>query len=53
MITYEIKQTIEGKDYLEMTLPDGTVSFVPMAEGNSDYENYLNPVEHLTVIPTE
>ncbi len=43
MNTYEIKQTIDGTDYLEMTTPDGLVSFVPMVAGNSDYENYLNP----------
>ncbi len=43
MNTYEIKQDISGNDYLEMTTPDGVVSFVPMVAGNSDYENYLNP----------
>ena len=49
---YEIKQTSDGTDYLEMTTPDGVVSFVPMDEANSDYQAYLNPVEHLTEIPT-
>ena len=49
MNTYEIKQDISGNDYLEMTTPDGVVSFVPMVAGNSDYENYLNPqAEHFT-----
>ena len=43
MNTYEIKQDISGNDYLEMTTPDGVVSFVPMVAGNSDYEAYLNP----------
>ncbi len=43
MNTYEIKQDISGNDYLEMTTPDGVVSFVPMVEGNADYEAYLNP----------
>lgn len=43
MNTYEIKQDISGNDYLEMTTPEGLVSFVPMVAGNSDYENYLNP----------
>jgi hypothetical protein len=43
MNTYEIKQDISGNDYLEMTTPNGVVSFVPMVAGNADYENYLNP----------
>jgi hypothetical protein len=43
MNTYEIKQTIDGTDYLEKTTPDGVVSFVPMVEGNADYQRYLNP----------
>ena len=42
MNTYEIKQDISGKDYLEMTTPDGIVSFVPMVPGNADYQAYLN-----------
>ena len=50
MNTYEIKQTLDGVDYLEMTSADGTISIVPMVAGNADYENYLNPVEHLTQI---
>ena len=40
--TYEIKQTADGTDYLEMTTPEGTVSHVPMDESNSDYQAYLN-----------
>jgi len=43
MNTYEIKQDASGNDYLEMTAPDGVVSFVPMVAGNADYEAYLNP----------
>jgi hypothetical protein len=54
MNTYEIKQDISGNDYLEMTTPDGVVSFVPMVAGNADYEAYLNPVEHLTeIVPAD
>jgi hypothetical protein len=41
--TYEVKTNAFGEDYLEMTTPDGVVSFVPMSEGNSDYQRYLNP----------
>jgi hypothetical protein len=44
--TYELK-TIETPfgsiEVLEMTSPDGTISTVPMDEGNSDYQRYLNP----------
>ena len=52
MNTYEIKQDVSGNDYLEMTTLNGVVSFVPMVAGNADYQAYLNPVEHLTEIPT-
>jgi hypothetical protein len=45
MNTYVIKQDASGNDYLEMTAPDGVVSFVPMVAGNADYEAYLNPEE--------
>jgi hypothetical protein len=41
--TYKIKTDIYGVDYLEMTTPQGVVSFVPMVAGNADYEAYLNP----------
>jgi hypothetical protein len=41
--TYEIKQTADGTDYLEMTTPEGVISYVPMVAGNADYEAYLNP----------
>ena len=43
--TYEIKQTIDGTDYLEMTTPEGVVSFVPMIPGNRDYQVYLESLE--------
>ena len=41
--TYEKKTNDFGIDYLEMTSPEGVVSFVPMVAGNADYEAYLNP----------
>jgi hypothetical protein len=43
MNTYKIKQDISGADYLEMTTPEGVISYVPMVAGNADYEAYLNP----------
>jgi hypothetical protein len=52
--TYEVKTNVFGEDYLEMTTPDGVVSFVPMSEGNSDYQRYLNPeAEQSTPIVSE
>ena len=55
-MTYKV---ITSTDYdgtetsiLERTNDDGSVSFIPMDEANSDYQAYLNPdkVEHLTEI---
>ena len=46
MNTYEIKQTIDGMDYLEMTTPDGVISFVPTDSANSDYQRYLKWLEN-------
>ena len=43
MNTYQIKQTIDGIDYVEMTAVDGTVSFISTDPANSDYQAYLNP----------
>ena len=48
--TYKVITNDRGESHLEMTTPDGVVSFVPMVAGNADYEAYLNPVEHLTEI---
>jgi hypothetical protein len=45
MNTYEIRQTIDGVDYLEMITPDGVVSFVPTDPANSDYQAYLLSLE--------
>ena len=42
-ITYKEITNELGETYLEMTEADGTIRFVPMVAGNSDYENYLNP----------
>lgn len=32
---------------------DGTITYIPADPANSDYQAYLNPVEHLTENPTE
>jgi len=41
--TYKVQTNSFGVNYLEMTTPDGVISFVPMDETNSDYQRYLNP----------
>ena len=50
---YEIV-SIEGfDDVLKRTDDSGVISWIPMDESNSDYQAYLNPVEHLTEIPPQ
>lgn len=54
-ITYE-EITNHYGTILCRTNEDGTTTFIPMDESNSDYQAYLNPdkVEHLTeIIPSE
>lgn len=47
--TYEIIELPLGNVLLRS---DG--AYVPFDEANSDYQAYLNPVEHLTeILPTE
>jgi len=54
MNIYKLKQDISGNNYIEMTTPEGVVSFVPIAEGNADYQRYLNPeAEHFTPMVTD
>ena len=54
MNTYKLKQDISGNNYIEMITPEGVVSFVPIAEGNADYQRYLNPeAEHFTPMVTD
>lgn len=44
--TYEVKTNLFGENYLEMTTPEGLLSFVPMVAGNSDYQRYLRWLEN-------
>jgi hypothetical protein len=41
-----------GATLIKRTDADGKVWWIPVDETNSDYQAYLNPVEHLTEIPT-
>jgi hypothetical protein len=47
MSNYEIIENTDHKGTVEKLLKrdnkDGSVSFIPMDEANSDYQRYLNP----------
>ena len=51
--TYEEIELALGDKAIKRTDELGNVAFVPIDPANSDYQAYLNPVEHLTEIPTE
>jgi len=42
MTQYE-KIENEFGSFIKRTTQDGTISFIPMDEANSDYQRYLNP----------
>ena len=54
---YEIITTPSGNQVINAYYPNGVMLSIPMDEGNSDYQAYLNKdkpqVEHLTEIPTK
>ena len=48
-MTYEIITEEDGTETIKRTNEDGSVSFIPADESNSDYQRYLNPeAEHFT-----
>ena len=49
---YEEVTNDAGAVSLKRTDADGSVWWIPMDESNADYQAYLNPMEHLTEIPT-
>ena len=51
--TYKVIETETLSGVIE-TIKRSDGAYIPMDEGNSDYQAYLNPdkVEHLTEIPT-
>ena len=55
--TYEVIKgdpATNGADYVKRTDADGQIWIIPTDEANSDYQAYLNPVEHLTeIIPAD
>jgi len=48
---YEVIEE-ENFSFIRKTDDNGVVSAIPIDPANSDYQAYLNPVEHLTEIPT-
>ena len=42
-MTYEIITEEDGTETIKRTNEDGSVSFIPADESNSDYQRYLNP----------
>jgi hypothetical protein len=53
MTIYELRETEKGEQLFKID-EDGKEWAVPMDESNSDYQAYLNPVEHLTeIIPAD
>lgn len=45
--------TYEEQEFVIVAIDEnGKQYFIPKDEGNSDYQRYLNPVEHLTEKPT-
>jgi len=43
MPTYEPFTSETGNEFIKRTNEDGSVSFIPKDETNSDYQRYLNP----------
>ena len=53
-ITYTEATNSVGQTIILRDNGDGTTSTIPADLGNSDYQAYLNPVEHLTeILPAE
>jgi hypothetical protein len=50
--TYEIFENSRGEELIRKIGQDGSTWEFPKNPSNSDYQAYLNPVEHLTEIPT-
>jgi hypothetical protein len=43
MITYREETSSSNNDFIVRTNEDGTESWIPVDEANSDYQRYLNP----------
>ena len=47
-MNYKKETAVTGEDFIVRSNDDGTTTWIPTNEDNSDYQAYLNPVEHLT-----
>jgi len=43
--SYELLETINGTELIKRINEDGSISFIPKDEGNSDYQAYLKSLE--------
>jgi hypothetical protein len=43
MTQYEVITDEDGLETIKCTNADGSISFIPADEANSDYQRYLNP----------
>ena len=52
---YDYEEVTElGSKMIKRTDQNGSVAWIPLDPANSDYQAYLNPVEHLTeIIPAD
>ena len=53
--TYNKIMSADGNEFIIQRVDEeGNTSYIPADPANSDYQAYLNPVEHLTeILPTE
>ena len=42
MVTYETFTSDSGNEFIKRINEDGSISFIPKDEANSDYQAYLN-----------
>ena len=43
IITYEEITSEFGQKFIQRNNEDGTITYIPVDEANSDYQRYLNP----------
>ena len=43
IITYEEITSEFGQKFIQRNNEDGTITYIPLDEANSDYQRYLNP----------
>jgi len=43
MTTYEVIKDEDGSETIKRKNADGSISFIPTDQTNSDYQRYLNP----------